>query len=181
MGPRRRGDDREDLGGFPGPGGRMGAQEQEQKRGCPPSCREYLGKRLWGSKGQSHHCSLAGVGRRGRMTSWPAQVSRRFILENNWDALWVSGVPESPARAWGLCRSLGWGPATPSLPWFFSRLRAVHTPLLPLSSRQSVPVTFSSEKLPTVGTSPETNRPEGAVPQKNKEKEDSEIRWGSGG
>ena len=119
MGPRRRGDASEDLGGFPGPGGRMGAQEQEQKRGCPPSCREYLGKRLWGSKGQSHHCSLAGVGRRGRMTSWPAQVSRRLILENNWDALWVSGAPESPARAWGLCRSLGWGPATPSLPWFF--------------------------------------------------------------
>ena len=35
MGPRRRGDASEDLGGFPGPGGRMGAQEQEQKRGWP--------------------------------------------------------------------------------------------------------------------------------------------------
>ena len=91
MGPRRRGDASEDLGGFPGPGGRMGVQEQEQKRGCPPSCREYLGKRLWGSKGQSHHCSLAGVGRRGRMTSWPAQVSRRLILENRWDSLWYLG------------------------------------------------------------------------------------------
>ena len=33
----------------------------------------------------------------------------------------------------------------------------------------------------TVGTSPTTNRPEGAVLQKNKEKEDSEIKWGSGG
>ena len=32
-----------------------------------------------------------------------------------------------------------------------------------------------------VGISPTTNRPEGAVPQKNKEKEDSEIRWGSEG
>ena len=51
MGPRRRGDDREDLGGFPGPGGRMGAQEQEQKGGCPwlqraPGKRHFL--RLWG-------------------------------------------------------------------------------------------------------------------------------------
>ena len=32
-----------------------------------------------------------------------------------------------------------------------------------------------------VGTSPTTNRPEAAVPQKKKEEEDSEIKWGSGG
>ena len=32
-----------------------------------------------------------------------------------------------------------------------------------------------------VRTSPTTNWPKGAVPQKNKEKEDSEIKWGSGG
>ena len=31
-----------------------------------------------------------------------------------------------------------------------------------------------------VGTSPTMNQPEGVVPQ-NKEKEDSEIKWGSGG
>ena len=35
MGPRRHGDASEDLGGFLEPGGRMGAQEQEQKRGLP--------------------------------------------------------------------------------------------------------------------------------------------------
>ena len=33
----------------------------------------------------------------------------------------------------------------------------------------------------SVGTNPKTNQPEGAVVQKNKEKEDSEIKWGSGG
>ena len=38
--------------------------------------------------------------------------------------------------------------------------------------------TFSATDL--VGMSPTTNQPEGAVPQKNKEKEDSEIKWGSG-
>ena len=41
----------------------------------------------------------------------------------------------------------------------------------------------SSEKFyfPGVGTSPTTNQPEGSVPQKKKEKEDSEIKWESGG
>ena len=34
---------------------------------------------------------------------------------------------------------------------------------------------------PGVGTSPTKNQPEGAMPQKNKEKEDSEIKWESGG
>ena len=78
------------------------------------------------------------------MTSyWPAQVSR-FILKNRWDSLWYLGPPESPARAWGLRRSLGWGPATPLTPLVPSCLRAVHVPLLPLSSCQSVPVTSSS-------------------------------------
>lgn len=53
MGPRRGGDDSEDLGGFPVPGGRMGAQEQEQKGGCPwlqraPGKRHFL--RLWGGQ-----------------------------------------------------------------------------------------------------------------------------------
>ena len=71
MGPRRGGDDSEDLGGFPVPGGRMGAQEQEQKGGCPwlqraPGKRHFL--RLCGGKGQGQHCSLGGVGRTGRMT-----------------------------------------------------------------------------------------------------------------
>ena len=38
----------------------------------------------------------------------------------------------------------------------------------------------SENILLTVGTSPQTNRPEGVVLQKHKEKQDSEIRWGSG-
>ena len=123
MGPRRRGDAGEDLGGFPVPGGRMGAQEQEQKGGCPwlqraPGKRHFL--RLWGDKSQGHHCSLGGVGRRARMTSsWPAQVSRRFFLENRWVGLFGPWwTPESPARTWVFTSSLAWGPATPSLPWF---------------------------------------------------------------
>ena len=45
MGPRRCGDASEDVGGFLGPGGRMGAQEQEQKWGLPPGCKEATGKR----------------------------------------------------------------------------------------------------------------------------------------
>ena len=46
MGPRRSGDASEDLGGFLGPGERMGAQEQEQeqKRGLPPGCRKHPGR-----------------------------------------------------------------------------------------------------------------------------------------
>ena len=132
MGPRRSGDASEDLGGFPGPGGRMGAQKQEQKRGLPPGCREHLGKRhflrLWGDKGQGHHCSLCGVGRRGRMTSWPAQVSRRFILEDRWVGLFGPWwTPESPARTWVFTSSLAWGPATPLTPLVLSRLRAVYS------------------------------------------------------
>ena len=48
---------REDLGGFPGPGGRMGAQEQEQKRGCPLTVRapgkEALSEAVGGQRSRS--------------------------------------------------------------------------------------------------------------------------------
>ena len=103
MGPRRHGDASEDLGGFLEPGGRMGAQEQEQKRGLPLAAEstqeEALSEAVGGGKGQGHHCSLDGVGRTGRMTSWPAQLSRRFILEDRWVGLFGPWwTPESPAR-----------------------------------------------------------------------------------
>ena len=63
------------------------------------------------------------------MTFWPAQVSRRFILENRWVGLFGPWwTPESPARTWVFTSSLAWGPATPSLPWFLpiSGLRTRH-------------------------------------------------------
>ena len=70
-----------------------GSPGTEVEGGAAPWLQRASGKRhflrLWGDKGQGQHCFLGGVGRRGRMTSWPAQVSRRFILENR---EWVSLV-----------------------------------------------------------------------------------------
>ena len=74
MGPRRSGDASEDLGGFLGPGERMGAQEQEQKRGLPPGCREHLGKR--------HFLRLRG-GQRSRsplFSGWGGQEGKDDFL-----------------------------------------------------------------------------------------------------
>ena len=80
-------------------------RSRSRRGGCPLAAESTREEALseavggGGGKGQGHHCSLGGVGRRGRMTSsWPAQVSR-FILENRWDSLWYLGPPESPARA----------------------------------------------------------------------------------
>lgn len=67
------------------------------------------------------------------MASWPAQVSRRFILQDGWVGLFGPWwTPESPARTWVFTSSLAWGPATPLPPLVPSRLRAVYSPLLPL-------------------------------------------------
>ena len=73
----------------------MGAQEQEQKWGLPPGCKEATGKRhflrlLRGHRSRSPLFSGWG-GQEGEVTSWPAQVSRRLILENRWDSLWYLG------------------------------------------------------------------------------------------
>ena len=91
------------------------SRSRSRRGGCPEAAEstweEVLSEAV-GGKAQGYHCFLHVVGKRWRPSAWPAQVSRRFILENRWDSLWSLGPPESPSRAWGLCRSLGLGPAT---------------------------------------------------------------------
>ena len=64
----------------------------------------------------------------------------------------------------------------PSLGWNSLHLLELPKKSLEPYLRPQVPVRASY-----VRTSPTTNRPEGAGPQKSKEKEDSEIKWRSEG
>ena len=93
------------------------------RRGAAPRLQRAPGKRhflrRWRAKVMVTVVLGVGWAGEGRMpSSWPAQVSRGFILENRLVGLFGPLGPLSPQPG-DFAKNLAWGPAAPSsLPWF---------------------------------------------------------------
>ena len=91
------------------------------RRGAAPLAAESIWERGWWGGGAKFKVTIVlWVGWAGGRSDFLACSGEQKAYPGEQVGFpLVPGVPESPARPWGLCRSLGWGPATPSLPWFF--------------------------------------------------------------